>query len=262
MRVPSAVESGSQPHVILDCDYDLSESERSQVDVKWYFRDDPQPFFQWLPGRPPQAIGELFENGRLDLSYEVDTQPGEKKEFKKHRALKIMRPTTELTGTYRCKVSSFVDEDFMQKKMIIYSPVKDIDLIYTKPDDETINLTCSATGVFPEPNIDLHWGQTSPLDDRSITTTLTVERDGLYDITVHKLLKQEELSSETVFQCVLTIPDTSYTIKEETMYFPGKVMYQVKASNSSRTFSSHQVTLVAAWMVVFSIFKAFPLLIS
>jgi len=75
MRVPSAVESGSQPHVILDCDYDLSESERSQVDVKWYFRDDPQPFFQWLPGRPPQAIGELFENGRLDLSYEVDTQP-------------------------------------------------------------------------------------------------------------------------------------------------------------------------------------------
>ena len=48
MRVPSAVESGSQPHVILDCDYDLSETESSQVDVKWYFRDDPQPFFQVL----------------------------------------------------------------------------------------------------------------------------------------------------------------------------------------------------------------------
>jgi hypothetical protein len=37
-----------------------------QVDVKWFFRDDPQPFFQWLPGRPPQAIGELFKN-RIDL---------------------------------------------------------------------------------------------------------------------------------------------------------------------------------------------------
>ncbi len=37
-----------------------------QVDVKWFFRDDPQPFFQWLPGRPPQAIGELFRN-RIDL---------------------------------------------------------------------------------------------------------------------------------------------------------------------------------------------------
>ena len=36
------------------------------VDVKWFFRDDPQPFFQWLPGRPPQAIGQLFKN-RIDL---------------------------------------------------------------------------------------------------------------------------------------------------------------------------------------------------
>ena len=116
MRVPTAIESGSQSHVILDCDYDLSDSEGGQVDVKWFFRDDPQPFFQWLPGRPPQAIGELFENGRLDLSYEVAGG----NEFQKHRALKIMRPTTELSGTYRCKVSSFIDEDFMQKKMIVY----------------------------------------------------------------------------------------------------------------------------------------------
>jgi hypothetical protein len=40
--------------------------------------------------------------------------------WRKHRALKILRPTTELSGSYRCKVSSFVDEDFMQKTMIIY----------------------------------------------------------------------------------------------------------------------------------------------
>jgi hypothetical protein len=71
MQVPGVVESGSLPYVILDCDYDLAESEGTQVDVKWFFRDDPQPFFQWLPGRPPQAIGELFKN-RLDLSYAVE----------------------------------------------------------------------------------------------------------------------------------------------------------------------------------------------
>ena len=40
--------------------------------------------------------------------------------FRKHRALKILNPTTELSGTYRCKVSSFVDEDFMQRRMIVY----------------------------------------------------------------------------------------------------------------------------------------------
>ena len=40
--------------------------------------------------------------------------------FRQHRAIKIWRPTTELSGIYRCKVSSFVDEDFMQRKMIVY----------------------------------------------------------------------------------------------------------------------------------------------
>ena len=85
------------------------------MDVKWFFRDDPQPFFQWLPGRPPQTIGELFQH-RLDLKYEV---PGSDL-YRRHRAIKIIRPTTELSGTYRCKVSSFIDEDFMQKKMTVY----------------------------------------------------------------------------------------------------------------------------------------------
>lgn len=115
MRVPRMIESGSASHVILDCDYDLRETEGTQVDVKWFFRDDPQPFFQWLPGRPPQTIGELFRD-RIDLSYEVANSD----QFRKHRAIKIMKPTTELSGMYRCKVSSFVDEDFMQKPMIVY----------------------------------------------------------------------------------------------------------------------------------------------
>ena len=115
MRVPSVIESGKEPYVILDCDYDLSEREGRQVDVKWFFRDDPQPFFQWLPGRPPQAIGELFRN-RIDLTYEV--AGGDR--WRKHRAIKILRPTTELSGKYLCKVSSFVDEDFMRKEMTVF----------------------------------------------------------------------------------------------------------------------------------------------
>lgn len=115
MKVPPVLQNGSLPFVILDCDYDLSESEGYQVDVKWFFGSDPQPFYQWLPGRPPQTIGELFKN-RIDLNYEVEGSD----KFRKHRALKILRPTTELSGTYRCKVSSFIDEDFMQKTMTIY----------------------------------------------------------------------------------------------------------------------------------------------
>jgi hypothetical protein len=33
MRVPPVVESGKHPHVILDCDYDLTENEGRQVRI-------------------------------------------------------------------------------------------------------------------------------------------------------------------------------------------------------------------------------------
>ena len=49
--------------------------------------------------------------------------------------MKILNPTTELSGTYRCKVSSFVDEDFMQRRMIVYGKyfksVDAVELSYT-----------------------------------------------------------------------------------------------------------------------------------
>ena len=44
----------------------------------------------------------------------------------------------------------------------------------------------------------------------------------MFDVAVFKTLSEEELRRETVFGCVLTIPGTEYSIKEETMYFPGK----------------------------------------
>lgn len=236
MRVPTVIESGSRPHVILDCDYDLRETEGAQVDIKWFFRDDPQPFFQWLPGRDPQTVGELFRN-RIDLSYEVQGSD----EFRKHRAIKILRPTTELSGMYRCKVSSFVDEDFMQKTMTVYSPPSDVQLVHTKPDSKTVNLTCTARGVYPKPEIKLFWG--NKIQNRGDTTTLTVERDGLYDVSVHKILFETELSPETIFECLLTIPGTSYSLKEDAMYYKGKVSYQVTASGSNQL--SLAISLVA-----------------
>lgn len=229
MHVPAVIESGSHPHIILDCDYDLSLLETEQLDVKWFFNNDPQPFFQWLPGRPPQTVGELFRN-RLDLSYSVQ---GAHK-YKKHRALKILHPTAELSGLYKCKVSSFVDEDFMQKKMIVYSPASNVRLTYSKLDYQTINLTCSAFGLYPEPEVKLSWGPLA--SDHGETTTLTVESEGRFDVSVHKILSEDLLKPETVFGCLVTIPGTSYSVKEETMYFPGQVLYQITAGKSPLNF--------------------------
>ena len=59
-------------------------------------------------------MGSLFKN-RIDLSYVADNG-----EYERHRAIKILRPTTELSGLYKCKVSSFVDEDFLTARMTVF----------------------------------------------------------------------------------------------------------------------------------------------
>ena len=65
----------------------------------------------------PQTMGSLFKN-RIDLSYVAEN--GRAGEYERHRAIKILRPTTELSGLYKCKVSSFVDEDFLTARMTVF----------------------------------------------------------------------------------------------------------------------------------------------
>ena len=55
---PNILEFGSQEEVVLNCDYELSEAERPQLDLKWYFNGDVVPFLQWIPGEN----GFLFMN--------------------------------------------------------------------------------------------------------------------------------------------------------------------------------------------------------
>ena len=116
LSVPSMVELGSE-NILLDCDFDYNDTERIQLDIKWYFEDEPSPFYQWVPEQMarPQIIGEKFRQ-HIDLDHvTVHTDS-----HKKHRALLLKRPTTELSGSYTCKVSTFVSEDVRRKKMIVY----------------------------------------------------------------------------------------------------------------------------------------------
>ena len=150
-------------------------------------------------------------------------------------------------------------------------------LVYQRPDMNHINLTCSARGVFPKPEVSLSWGLRwraidillafyffdggvaffcnifvgffSRRDQRGETTTLTIERDGLFDISVTKILTENLLEPETIFQCFLTIPGTNFDRREETMYFPGKGKFYCKF----RKFSY----LVGWWPLLTSIFQGF-----
>ena len=114
LKGPTVIETGSE--LLLDCDFDYLEEEESQLDLKWYFNRSPIPVYQWVPSmnKGPQVIGDLFKNS-LDLEYEAHNDT-----FKKHRALRIINTDHRFSGTYQCKVSSFVDEDFMQKEIMVY----------------------------------------------------------------------------------------------------------------------------------------------
>ena len=115
-KVPSLVKYGDEDSVVLDCNYDFSEQERNGLVIMWFFNRDLNPFLQWIPGRKPQVIDDRFRN-HVDLEYTVSE---ESDEAKMYRALKIMNPIPDLSGSYKCKVSTLLDEDFQQKSMIIY----------------------------------------------------------------------------------------------------------------------------------------------
>lgn len=116
LRVPVFVRNGSESGALLDCMYSLNANELSHnsgLVVKWFFNRSPNPVYQWIHNQKPQDAGIL--KGRLKLDYKASNDHSSM-----YRALKIIRPTIELSGEYKCLVSTYHDEDFMMKTMIVF----------------------------------------------------------------------------------------------------------------------------------------------
>lgn len=113
LKVPEVIKNGTKDSIVLDCEYSYEEHEAKGLVVKWFFKSMPSPVYQWIPTQKPQVRGILKNKVNLNFSITDD-------EMTKHRALQILQPTTELTGDYKCKVSTFEDEDFMSKKMVVF----------------------------------------------------------------------------------------------------------------------------------------------
>ena len=90
-------------------------------------------------------MGELFKD-RIDLNYVAEN--GRAGEYERHRAIKILRPTTELSGLYKCKVSSFVDEDFLTARMVVFGEWQSVDRPLANQEHM---LRRSLVGVPPPP---------------------------------------------------------------------------------------------------------------
>lgn len=214
---PSVVVNGSTPQLVLDCEYDITEYDKNSLVIKWYFNRKPFPVYQWIPSNDPQDLGIL--KGRLNLEYKVSEE-----EYTKHRALAILNPTTELTGEYTCWISSFESEDFKRKTLIVYAPAVDMSMTYSKPSEDSVIVSCRAGGVFPAPNIAIF--RSSSTTRRDLIEGAKAENQyfpelGYFNVSVELQVFDYELDSETMFECVLTIPGTEYEQREEILYFPG-----------------------------------------
>ncbi|XP_046658658.1 uncharacterized protein LOC124352953 [Homalodisca vitripennis] len=204
--VPEEVRNGTNEAAILDCEYTLTPADltaTSGLVVKWFFNNGPAPVYQWIPGQRPQDLGIL--KGRLRLDYRASSH-----ESTMHRALYILQPTTELSGEYKCSVSTFTDEDFMIGKMVVIAPEKHLYLLQSRTALERVNITCRAVGVFPEPKMALFREDVITGDSVQLPARVeTIPQEYHYDIEATTTLQDDYLDTPTVFYCDLYIANKS-----------------------------------------------------
>ena len=118
MRGPGCIQSGSQAWVELTCMFQHSYSEREQLDLKWYYSNDEEPFLQWLPssGREPQIRGQRFSSSITVRHLVKNTTTDQRVE----QVLRLEQPTTLLSGEYHCRVATFTHEERRSHRMTVF----------------------------------------------------------------------------------------------------------------------------------------------
>ena len=95
--IPDTILSGSVFSTVLDCVYNYTEEDKTSLEVKWYFRHDPSPVYQWVPPNRPQVLSPLFKE-HLVSQFEVSRDP-----YTMYRALNLVNIDTSLSGSYSCR---------------------------------------------------------------------------------------------------------------------------------------------------------------
>lgn len=95
----------------MDCDYTLRPGDQG-LTLKWFLNGDTC-VYSWTPPKKPQALGPL--RNRLDLSFKSSMDP-----LFMYKGMKILNPTTDIAGEYKCFLSTYADEDSASKFMIVF----------------------------------------------------------------------------------------------------------------------------------------------
>lgn len=236
LTVPPLVENGTEDSVILDCQYNYTREDEKLV-IKWYLNDDPEPLYQWIPELNLRHVSDKFKN-KVNLEYMVSQSD----RYTKYRAMNIIRPTIELSGKYSCHVSSLLGQDLAEKFMIVYAPAKRFEFNFTKPAPDVLKITCEAEGIYPKPVLNMYemiTDESKQINDFKIQTSKT---DNFYNVFISKTFNNDELSqvNTNTFECILTIPGTTYRKQVELSYYTG----DMTNFSDGKTFSFFMLILL------------------
>ncbi|XP_054724427.1 uncharacterized protein LOC129234417 [Uloborus diversus] len=235
LSVPRWIQNGTEESVVLDCEYTYNENDLRLV-VKWFFDENLEPVYQWIPELNKRHISGVLRE-RLDLNFTVNTADM----YSRFRALRIRRPSIELSGKYTCLVASLAGQDSREQIMTVFVPANEFELSYTELKDSSVNVTCEAQGLFPNPVLKLYLGSSTgnPQPITDVVAHSNSKPSGAYDAYLHRTFSETELSKNgaSVFECILELPGTNYMKAKRIAYYPGIQGHRIDAPHSLSSVS-------------------------
>lgn len=105
-------------------------------------------------------------------------------------------------------------------------PANEFELYYTELSDSSVNVTCEAQGLFPNPILKLHLASSKgspPQPVKNVKSHSIKKPSGAYDVVLHRTFSGNELTKNgaSVFECSLELPGTNYARSKRIAYYPG-----------------------------------------
>uniref|UniRef100_A0A182P8I3 Ig-like domain-containing protein n=1 Tax=Anopheles epiroticus TaxID=199890 RepID=A0A182P8I3_9DIPT len=193
-------DAGLKP-LIMDCQYEIKARECGFV-LKWYF--NKKLIYQWIPSRTPVGMTNYSMSDSINYKY---------------RALVIRNPKLNHSGEYMCSVQTYDSFDRRMARFQIVVPEKTLLLHYENDgdSDNMLLIKCSVFMIYPEPNLLLI--VSGNLFLVSSRTLVTADANHMYNKTVYGKIDKHLLISPTSIGCVLTVPNSGYIRKRETIYY-------------------------------------------
>ncbi|EEC13873.1 conserved hypothetical protein [Ixodes scapularis] len=235
LTVPRVVESGLEGPFDLDCQYRCNESD-SKLVVKWFFNGEPQPFYQWIAEMQKPVVAERYEQS---LDMDRSHAPGGADACNTHTwQLRLVKPTIDMSGKYRCEVLTLDDQDSAEASMMVFAPPSTFHFNYTKSSSDRATLLCEVDGAFPMPHLKMYRLLVDSEDDQAelVNVQLTTERkEGYYRAVMTSEVMDNALPQDeaTVFLCSYSFKEIKYQRLKRLTYMPARLGPEEKQSGGS-----------------------------